>query len=280
MAVNVMGAIWETSLPTNPKMILLRLADAADPDGSNSYPSIGALAHYTGLSRTTVKSYLSQFREEGLLVSTGSVKGGRGRMTNYTVMFARAQKLYPLPPLQKGEPRGVTFASDPPSQADLAQVEAEKLAEQKGSDPPEKGSDDGQKGSEALTPNHPIEPSPEPGARAGGGAAAPKGAAPPGDPLDVARYGSLAAWWRREVIPKLAERFGDVETQIWFQHAIPHGYDEEREAFIIAAPTRFLRAELDKRFSRHLVGLFGVRVDVEVTAYAHAAWRRRKGKSA
>ena len=70
-------AIAGSGLTSNARLVLLIVADHADhADGSNAWPSIGRIAAYAGMHRSTVTAALSELERDGLLIREG--KGMRG----------------------------------------------------------------------------------------------------------------------------------------------------------------------------------------------------------
>lgn len=49
------------------KFVLVGLANHADPDGGAAFPSVAALARYTGLSECTVRTCLGRLEVEGII---------------------------------------------------------------------------------------------------------------------------------------------------------------------------------------------------------------------
>ena len=97
MSVLVMSLVFtQVNMQVNRKMVLLKLADHADDDGCNAYPSVASLARHTGVSERTVQNILGEFREQNVIIADGSGKGGRKRTTNYRIDIQKAMKLYPF----------------------------------------------------------------------------------------------------------------------------------------------------------------------------------------
>jgi len=74
MSVKVMGRVWDADLPPNHKLVLLAYADAAEHDGTRSYPGWERLVQMTGYSRMHVHRITSELLGSGLLVQ---VRAGR-----------------------------------------------------------------------------------------------------------------------------------------------------------------------------------------------------------
>ena len=75
MSVKVMGQVWDLDLPHNQLIILLAMADHADHDGGNVYPSIGLIAWKTGYSERTVQRVISTLIGDGILECVDDTSG-------------------------------------------------------------------------------------------------------------------------------------------------------------------------------------------------------------
>ena len=98
MSVKQMGLVWELNLPPNQKIVLLALADHADDDGGNVYPSIKRTAWKTGYNERQVQRILSELRESGLIEQVANAEGGRGKTTRYQLYLEKGDKLSPFTP--------------------------------------------------------------------------------------------------------------------------------------------------------------------------------------
>ena len=92
MSVRATTWVWEQPMPPSEKIVLLRLADHANPDGGDVYPSIASVAEYTGISERQVQRYIKGFVERGILVITGHAKGGRSNPREYQFTFQFAPR--------------------------------------------------------------------------------------------------------------------------------------------------------------------------------------------
>ncbi|AEH08772.1 hypothetical protein FsymDg_1287 [Candidatus Protofrankia datiscae] len=78
--------VWGSS-PTagNERLVLLAIADTADDDGGNAWPSVATLAHKTRLAPRTVQRVIRRLVAGGhLLVETAAGRGGANRYTVVT----------------------------------------------------------------------------------------------------------------------------------------------------------------------------------------------------
>lgn len=79
---------WERAkLPPSDKLVLLALADHAHDDGTSAKPGIAHLAWKTDLSERTVQRCLKNLEEAGLITPTAHAEGGRGYVTEYTLLL-------------------------------------------------------------------------------------------------------------------------------------------------------------------------------------------------
>lgn len=92
MSFHLIPLAWRTPLPAMDKLILIKLCDCANDDGSSCRPSVGAIERDCGVSRRKVHFTLRDFQERGLLevVVPG---GGRNRATEYRIRVDRLKKL-------------------------------------------------------------------------------------------------------------------------------------------------------------------------------------------
>ncbi len=91
MSVHVSSLVWRAPLAGNEKLVLLKLADCADDEGGNAYPSVARVARECGVSRRTVQTILKRFVSRGLLIVEAYATGGRGKPTRYQIDLERVQ---------------------------------------------------------------------------------------------------------------------------------------------------------------------------------------------
>lgn len=82
MSVKVIGAVWDLDLSSSKQLVLLAMADHADHDGSNVFPSIGLIAWKTGYSVRQIQRIQRELVADGLLVV---VKQGKFTSTSYRI---------------------------------------------------------------------------------------------------------------------------------------------------------------------------------------------------
>jgi biotin operon repressor len=83
MSVAVWAKVWRVPLPAVEKIVLLRLADAANEDGTQAFPSVPRMARECGLGERTVQDALKRLRTKGLIVETAPSHGKKA--TTYKV---------------------------------------------------------------------------------------------------------------------------------------------------------------------------------------------------
>ena len=76
MSIALMTLARKTALPTNAKFVLMALADWADDNGINCYPSVYELAEYMTCSERTVQRLLRELEEGGWVAVVGNAQGG------------------------------------------------------------------------------------------------------------------------------------------------------------------------------------------------------------
>jgi Helix-turn-helix domain len=93
-----MGLIFELSIPSTEKLVLLAMADHAREDGTGCYPSIKRLARKTSLTRRGVQKVLRRLCEGGFAKDTGKLS--RYGTVEYTIDLERGceRRSLPLPP--------------------------------------------------------------------------------------------------------------------------------------------------------------------------------------
>jgi biotin operon repressor len=89
MSIKLQSMAWDTSLPTNEKVILALMCDFADDNGLSCFPSRDTLARKYGSSKRTIQRLIAKLEERGLLIPTKHQKGGSSRDNKgYTVHYA------------------------------------------------------------------------------------------------------------------------------------------------------------------------------------------------
>jgi hypothetical protein len=83
MSVKVMAQVWDSDLAPNHRLVLLAYADAAEHDGTKSFPGEERLMKMTGYSTATVRRITAELLELKVLVQVR--KGHRGQRAEYRV---------------------------------------------------------------------------------------------------------------------------------------------------------------------------------------------------
>ena len=96
MSIKIMSQIWELDLPHNAQSVFLALADHADDDGQNCYPSNAYLAWKTGYSDRQVRRVLRTLESIGIITRVAHEEGGRGLATEYRLNLEKGDKKSPF----------------------------------------------------------------------------------------------------------------------------------------------------------------------------------------
>lgn len=113
----VQGMVWRARLervsdvhegvdPPGPwvKPVLCRLADEADDEGFDVWPSVATVAGDVGVSEATVQRALKWLKAVDLIRVDGSATGGRGRATRYWINVILLQDIRRGPSKRKDAP--------------------------------------------------------------------------------------------------------------------------------------------------------------------------------
>jgi hypothetical protein len=114
-----MSAVWEADLPTTEKMVLLAIADAADDDGANAWPSVATLARKASVTPRRVQQVITALVHRGLLTvdpQAGGVRHMRHdrRPNLYAISLDGVQSISPrrVDGVKSEAPRGEIFDTD------------------------------------------------------------------------------------------------------------------------------------------------------------------------
>lgn len=97
MAAKIVGHVWDLELPAPQRLVLLAMADHADHEGKNVYPSIGLIAWKTGYSERQVKRIIKALVSSGILEL---VKSPRGKVRHYHIHLDKGVTKQPF---QRGD---------------------------------------------------------------------------------------------------------------------------------------------------------------------------------
>lgn len=83
MSILLMSRVFATNLQPSKKIVLLALADFANDDGRNIFPSVATVAKKSSLSHRSVQSILGDFLRSGILRATKNPLGGAPGKTRH-----------------------------------------------------------------------------------------------------------------------------------------------------------------------------------------------------
>lgn len=122
MSLQITIVVRQLRLPPPEKAVLLALADRADKDGNDAYPSISTLCHETGYGERTVQKALGKLQKDHRLIAmTAEADYGKRRPRTYRILLENitSETATPAPdaPVQDTHPRTrCTGAGDAPVQ--------------------------------------------------------------------------------------------------------------------------------------------------------------------
>ncbi|MGY1490736.1 helix-turn-helix domain-containing protein [Methylobacillus pratensis] len=108
MSVLMMAQVFKRYPNGDGEMLLaLAIADHADDEGENIYPSVKTLAEKTRQSERTVQRYLRKMVEIGWLIPVWENTGGRGKTSEYRISPAwiKGDNLSPFNPVDNSDKR-------------------------------------------------------------------------------------------------------------------------------------------------------------------------------
>ena len=243
MSVKVMTWVWALDLESYSKFVLLKLADCADDEGGNSYPSVRTVAHICGLSERTVQRILKRFTESGVIEVAANEKGGWRRSRVYRLNRAVAECLH-------GEKRGDTDDLRGDTQSPHSQERGDTQSPLRGDTDDAmgcqalsphsqvRGDTDDAKGCQALSPKPSLtvqEEEAQAGAR------------------DLGATPACAVW--KDHHADLCAEFGADVYEQWLKVAIPEC--DVDGVLTLAVPTAFYRDHLNANFKDGLQKVLG-----------------------
>lgn len=302
MSAKQMGLVFELAADTTRKMVMLALADHADPDGRHIFPSYTRVAGMTSLSKSTVRRVINELKTEGVLVEV--IKASPRKPATFNMRIDVAIEAYGL--------RGSTVTPLPEdSDSDHNQnidnshfSEGETVETGRGVTVTPLNPDDGARGvtghpqgchgdpsgvpsCDTRTLSNPHEPSgarareavPETGSAVGvpDTPASTTDAAPDGpdvcDTVENAAKELVCAHWRSKE-GELRHAFGDGFFKSWLANLIPE--TDDGRVLVLAAPSKFKRDWLSQRHTIKLSKVVGRKVEIVHRGYAHAAAERSR----
>lgn len=93
MSTRVLNWVFTHSPTTgNDRLVLFAIADEADDDGTNAYPSVDRIASKARINKRTTLRCLSRLEEMGALIVHRPEKRGRGYFNTYVVIMDAPKK--------------------------------------------------------------------------------------------------------------------------------------------------------------------------------------------
>jgi hypothetical protein len=96
MSIELMAKVWGLQLNHTEQSILMALADHADEDGRNCFPSIARLGWKTGYSRRQTQRTIRALISQSLIVPIRNMSGGRNQPTEYFIDILKGVKKPPF----------------------------------------------------------------------------------------------------------------------------------------------------------------------------------------
>lgn len=113
MSILLMSRVFATSLSPSKKIVLLSLADFADDDGKNIFPSVATVAKKSSLSHRSVQTIIGDFADSGILRITKNPFGGApGKTRHLQINLAALESLTRLARDENFAPVPETGADD------------------------------------------------------------------------------------------------------------------------------------------------------------------------
>jgi len=121
MSAKILGRVWDLDLPHNKLLVLLALADHADHEGNNVFPSLGLVAWKTGYSQQQCRRVMSELEKDGILIA---IQRRPGFKTIYRIDVNKGIQKEPytpskMSPLPKSEDNPLHFDHTTPNMTSL-----------------------------------------------------------------------------------------------------------------------------------------------------------------
>ena len=101
MSGKISGLCWDLDLPHNQLIVLLAMADHADHDGNNVFPSLRLVSWKTGYSEQTCRRAIKKLVEYKILIQYKS----EGYTDLYSIRAQNGKQKTPLPHKIQGSAR-------------------------------------------------------------------------------------------------------------------------------------------------------------------------------
>jgi hypothetical protein len=110
MSIKLMSLVWELDLPPGEKLVLLALADQANDEGRQCWPSVDTIGQRSGQGERTVRRALASLEERGHLTR----QHRDGTSTQYHVHPCQTGRPVKSAPLPKTTSTPAKLAPKPP----------------------------------------------------------------------------------------------------------------------------------------------------------------------
>ncbi len=136
MSAKILGQVWDLQLTAAKQLIMLALADHADHNGDNAYPSIDLIAWKTGYSERQVRRILKALVKDKILLQVSRP----GRTSVYSIRLENGVKKLPYTKSigQNDTPdkmTEVTIMSDHPGHPDVRTTPDTQMSDEPSSKP-------------------------------------------------------------------------------------------------------------------------------------------------
>lgn len=136
MSAKILGQVWDLQLTAAKQLIMLALADHADHNGDNAYPSIDLIAWKTGYSERQVRRILKSLVKDKILIQVSRP----GRTSVYSIRLENGIKKLPYTKSigQNDTPdkmTAVTQMSDHPGHPDVRTTPDTQMSDEPSSKP-------------------------------------------------------------------------------------------------------------------------------------------------
>lgn len=108
MSFQAMAWAVQQRLPTNPKFVLIMLANYASNERGDCFPAIDTLMEETGLARSTVQRCIKDLAEKGYITTHERWENGRQLSNSYRLVTGWGEGVTQTPRSVSQRPTGVT----------------------------------------------------------------------------------------------------------------------------------------------------------------------------
>ncbi len=123
MSIEVMAQVWKLKLPNHLVLLLIAMADWADDDGGNIYPSVAHLAWKTGQSERGAQRGLKALRDRGIAIKVGVKTHGN---VEYRLDFTGVSRKGPwVPRTEDSRSDNMSYPAEPSEPSDTSDGDAE-----------------------------------------------------------------------------------------------------------------------------------------------------------